>query len=326
MDGPRKFDDNEKVHVTSDPNAVLKKLYSIMDEAEETFDVYADFRGPNIVDDLEEGISHYIAAQKRGVKTRVITEITKENLLFCKENMKYIEGLRHLDTITHMFEVSEKHYGSAKMFAEGQHLLEGVFCNIPWFVKAQQYLFESIWRKAIPAKQRFKEIEEGSKREFIEIIRDPLEIVDLIPQVLSTTYEELSILFPTIKTFKRFESEGFFEFVKQQVDKFNIYVKLLVRATHYNYNYNKPYTGIESLKKYQQNIELQFASELDTRMLTIVADRDKLLSIEIPDDSKIKMVDSLGLATYTNSESTIMSHNSIFETSWIQFQIRRNQK
>ncbi|MGA7370600.1 MAG: hypothetical protein WBX01_15840, partial [Nitrososphaeraceae archaeon] len=73
-----------------------------MDEAEETIDVYADFRGPNIVDNVQGGIGLYIAAQKRGVKIRVITEITRENLLFCKENMKYIEGLCHMDTITHM--------------------------------------------------------------------------------------------------------------------------------------------------------------------------------------------------------------------------------
>lgn len=135
-----------------------------------------------------------------------------------------------MDTITHMFEVSEKDYGSAKMLIEGPDLLDGVFCNVEWFVKAQQYLFESLWRKAIPAKQRFKEIEEGSKREFIETIRDPLEIVELIPQVLSSTYEELSILFPTIKTYKRFESEGLFELVKHQVDKFSIHVKLLIRG------------------------------------------------------------------------------------------------
>jgi len=325
MDGlEEKFDD--KVHVISEADVVLEKLFNIMDEAEETFDVYADFRGPNIVDDVEGGISHYIAAQKRGVKTRVITEITEENLSFCKQNMKYVEGLRHLDTITHMFEVSEKHYGSAKMLAEGPHLLEGVFCNISWFVKAQQYLFESLWRKAIPAKQRFKEIEEGSKREFIETIRDPLEIVELIPQVLSSTYEELSILFPTIKTFKRFESDGLFELVKHQVDKFNIYVRLLVKRDNHNYNYNKPDTEIESLKKYQQNIELQFVNKLETSMLTVIGDRDKLLTIEIQDDSEMKMVDSLGLATYSNSEPTIISHSSIFETSWIQSQIRRNQK
>ncbi|MGA7370890.1 MAG: hypothetical protein WBX01_17345, partial [Nitrososphaeraceae archaeon] len=97
-----RFDDKDKVHVISDADVVIKKLYNIMDEAEETIDVYADFRGPNIVDNMEGGIGLYIAAQKRGVKIRVITEITRENLLFCKENMKYIEGLCHMDTITHM--------------------------------------------------------------------------------------------------------------------------------------------------------------------------------------------------------------------------------
>lgn len=117
-----------------------------------------------------------------------------------------------------------------------------------------------------------------------------------------------------------------FEFVKHQIDKFNIYVKLLVRGDHYNNDENKLYTGFESLKKYQQNIELQFGSDLDTRMLTIVADRDKLLSIEILDDSTVKLMDSLGLATHSNSEPTILSHHSIFETSWVKSQIRRNQK
>ena len=61
-------------------------------------------------------------------------------------------------------------------------------------------------------------------------------------------------------------------------------------------------------------------------MLTIVADRDKLLSIEILDDPTVKLMDYLGLATYSNSEPTILSHHSILETSWVKSQIRRTQK
>jgi hypothetical protein len=38
------------------------------------------------------------------------------------------------------------------------------------FVEQQQYFFDMLCRKAIPAKQRIKEIEEGLKREFIEAI------------------------------------------------------------------------------------------------------------------------------------------------------------
>ena len=45
------------------------------------------------------------------------------------------------------------------------------------FVEQQQYFFDMLWRKAIPAKQRIKEIEEGLKREFIEAIQDPEEIL-----------------------------------------------------------------------------------------------------------------------------------------------------
>lgn len=81
----------------------------------------------------------------------------------------------------------------------------------------------------------------------------------------------------------------------------------------------------ETLEKCQQNIELQFTNELDTRMLTIIVDRDKLLSIEILDYFTVKWVDSLGLTTYSNSVPTIMSYNSVFETSWMQSQIRQNQ-
>ena len=40
-----------------------------------------------------------------------------------------------------------------------------------------------LWRKAILAKQRIKEIEEGLKREFIETIRQSLErLVTIQPQ------------------------------------------------------------------------------------------------------------------------------------------------
>jgi hypothetical protein len=65
----------------------------------------------------------------------------------------------------------------------------------------------------------------------------------------------------------------------------------------------------ETLEKYQQNIELQLhTNELDTRMLTIIVDRDKLLSIEILDYFTVKWVDSLGLATYSDGVPTIMSY------------------
>jgi hypothetical protein len=48
--------------------------------------------------------------------------------------------------------------------------------------------FDMLWRKAIPAKQRIKEIGEGLKREFIETIQDPEEIQILVSKVISSNH------------------------------------------------------------------------------------------------------------------------------------------
>src|ERR1700681_4322461 len=57
-----------------------------------------------------EGMAEaYFAIAKRGGRLRLITEITKENVAYCKELMKTIE-LRHLEDISSNFGVSDKEY------------------------------------------------------------------------------------------------------------------------------------------------------------------------------------------------------------------------
>ncbi len=41
------------------------------------------------------------------------------------------------------------------------------------FVEQQQYFFDMLWSKAIPAEQRIKEFEEGHRKEFFEVIDNP---------------------------------------------------------------------------------------------------------------------------------------------------------
>ena len=43
-------------------------------------------------------------------------------------------------------------------------------------MEAQEYLFENLWKNAIPAQYKIKEIEEGIKPTFTEILRYSLEI------------------------------------------------------------------------------------------------------------------------------------------------------
>ena len=74
-----------------------------------------------------------------------------------------------------------------------------------------------LWKKAIPAKQRIKEIEEGVKREFIETIQDPKETLNLIQNIIASATEEIMIMFPTIRSFQVYEKEGGSKSVKKTI-------------------------------------------------------------------------------------------------------------
>jgi hypothetical protein len=63
-------------------------------------------------------------------------------------------------------------YQATAIVQEAQPLSQSMHTTVKSFIEQQQYVFDTLWNKAIPAKQRIKEIEEGLKREFIETIRD----------------------------------------------------------------------------------------------------------------------------------------------------------
>jgi hypothetical protein len=81
-----------------------------------------------------------------------------------------------------------------------------------------------------------------------------------------------------------------------------------------------------SLKSHR-NIDVRpLQQTLQTRVTTLIADRKYSLEVEVKDDTKDNLDGTIGLATYSNSESTVWTHTSIFETLWIQAEIEEKQK
>jgi two-component system sensor histidine kinase VicK len=117
-------------------------------------------------------------ALKRGVKIRIITEVTKDNIEHCKEGMKYVSELRHMDGISGTFVVGDKHYLS-NIVAENIGSFQCVHSNIKSFVDQQKYIFENLWRNAIPATEKIKELQKNENEEFSQIVNSPEEIKQL---------------------------------------------------------------------------------------------------------------------------------------------------
>ena len=249
--------------------------------------------------------------KEKGIQLRFIAEITNDNIGYCKELMKICE-LRHLDEVKGNFGIVDGIYyrASAKSMKSSPPPLL-ISSTLRAFVEQQKYFFNMLWKKAIPAKQRIKEIEEGMKREFIETIQDSEETNSLISKVISSATEEILIIFSRANTLSQYEKHGILDILKMKAEN-DAVVKILI-GTDYSLEEEEV---LESLKEHQ-HIELHYLlKSLQTRLTTIVTDRELSLVIEEKEDE-----DSIGLATYSNSESTVLSYASIFENLWIQSEI-----
>jgi hypothetical protein len=76
-----------------------------MYKAQVRIDICLDNTRPALALEIRRLKDTFIDAKRRGVRTRYITEITKDNLDYCKELTSIVDELRHLDGIKGNFYV-----------------------------------------------------------------------------------------------------------------------------------------------------------------------------------------------------------------------------
>jgi hypothetical protein len=306
----------EKTEVIYGAENIINKTLQALSRCKSQVDNCIDSSAPSMFVIPNHPITNsFRELKRRGIRLRLIAEITKNNIPYCRDLMKTFE-LRHLDEVKGNFGVADgKYYAASAKSRESSPPPLLIESTLRPLVEQQQYFFDMLWRKAIPAKQRMKEIEEGSKREFIETIQDATEIQDLAPKVITSAIEEIDIVLSTPNSFKRYEGEGIIELLTRKADE-GVKVRLLLNQN------DDIQQSIERLVKAHPRITIRGLDQsIKTKLTTIMADRGLSLVIELKDDTKVTSNDAVGFATYSNSESTVLSYASIFETLWIQSRI-----
>ena len=135
----------------------VAKGIEFMKNVEKKMDLCYDKNAPSIVLKVKEYKNGYLDVRKRGGKIRIITEITKDNLEYCKELTKIVTEIRHLDNVQGGIAINEKEYMATNVLHESKPLTQVIYSNVLDIVEQQQKFFESLWNTAIPAKQKFKE-------------------------------------------------------------------------------------------------------------------------------------------------------------------------
>jgi hypothetical protein len=87
--------------------------------------------------------------------------------------MKFAE-LRHLDGIKGNFSISDvKEYTAIATVEEAKPLEQLIYSNVKAVAFQQEYFFETLWNKAIPAEQRIRDIQRGTVEYKTPVIEDP---------------------------------------------------------------------------------------------------------------------------------------------------------
>jgi hypothetical protein len=258
-----------------------------------------------------------VQQRSKGVKLRCITEITKDNLPHCIEMMKYFE-LYHAPLLRGNFVIlDEEEYLGYAASEKGKDALISI--RVPSFIAGQLFLFNNLAKNALPARQRIREIGKGSESEFMETIRDPQEIKALVLDLIGSAIYEISILFSNKKLFLTAEREGILDAIAK-VSERGARVRILVMKDDAD---NASNTVLKIPKNIRMNYLQQF---LPTKISTFIIDETKSLVLEVNDDTKDNFHEASGLAQYSNSESTVFSNTSMFESLWIQSELDKQNK
>ena len=83
--------------------------------------------------------------------------------------------------------------------------------------------------------------------------------------------------------------------------------------------------GQEGGQQAHENIGIRYIKYFQ-KVTIIIVDRKYSLAIELKDDTKQISTEAIGLATYSNSQSTVLSYASIFESLWTQTELYQKLK
>ncbi len=150
----------------------------------------ADAKRSSVYASVSEYRNGIAQAKDRGIKIRFLTEITKDNIFYCKNIMKYVDELRHLEGLQSNFALSESEYNASVSLREEKPLVQTIYSNIRAFVDQQQYIFETLWNKGVPAEQKLKEIEglgEVPQQHRTKIIDDPEQAIKEIGRLTASS-------------------------------------------------------------------------------------------------------------------------------------------
>jgi two-component system sensor histidine kinase VicK len=290
-------------------DTVINIILEFLNHTNRKIDACVDYSRPSLAIEIVLLREAFLDAKKRGVRLRYVTEITNENISYCRQLMTMVDELRHLDGIKGNLYVGDTAYLAPATFHEkGKPASQLVYSNVKEIIEHQRYIFETLWNKAIPAEQRIKEINEGLAPEFYDVITDGEKASQAILDLARSVKKEALFFFPNDKALVRAERLGLLDCAVNASHKGAI-VKIICSLSESNAK------TVRRIIDRAPEIQILNGNNNSPYGMYIV-DGEKFIRAELRNPDAERFSESVGFMVYSNRKTSVDSFKSIFELLW----------
>jgi signal transduction histidine kinase len=299
---------NERTEVLSGEQNVMDTILHFL-SISDRIDSCGDYKAPSLIIEVDAYKKLLLDLKANGIKLRYITDITKDNIQYCKELLKFAKEIRHLDGIRANFSVSETEYMASATLQEEeqQHIPQVIYSNVKDLVGQQKYVFESLWNKSIPADQRFREIEDGIEAEIFEVLNNSERVSQILLDLAKSAKRELLIHLPNVKSLERLERLGVIDYTINASQNGAI-VRMICPLSAGNSRIVKKITDNAPAIKILNGNNSPYGM--------YIVDGEKVIRAELKEPNAEKFSESIGFAVYSNSRRSVESFRSVFDLLW----------
>ena len=342
---------NYEAKILENPNEIINRIIHLAETSSQLL-IVSSYGGMqliynNFLKPYTALLDKYKRGESKGIKW--VCNIEKQNLEIVKIFLKMGMQIRHVKNLPYVsFALGDREINATIEKMEDGKMVESLLTsNESLYIKHFLSIFENLWYSGKDATDRITELEQDIESEGIEIIRNSFEVQKLAFDLLKLAKDEILIVFSTANAFHRQEKAGLIKLLTEIASKkgYNVNIKIMTpidselqdtKIELENVNIDdetkedkKEKKQVETRVRHKNNeqqnsnkIQIKFIeSQLQTTVSILIVDRKYSLAVELKDDTKDTSIEAIGLATYSNSKSTVLSYTSMFETLWLQTEL-----
>jgi two-component system, OmpR family, sensor histidine kinase VicK len=252
------------------------------------------------------------ANKNNWVKQRYLFEITRDNIQYCRNLMQIVghdNYFCHSGDIEANFVVNEKEYLGSITLREPQQ--QAIYSNMNGILEQHRSIFDTLWNKAIPAKQRIEEIQEEIEPEFYEVINNYEKAQEKYIDLAKSIDKEGLLLFANSKAMIRANKIGVIDSLIEASTKKGAIIRIVCPLAEENSEI------VKTISERAPDIRiLDYDSNVSSHSGLFVVDRAKLMRFELKEPKAEQFSDAIGFIIFSNNKASVDSSKSLFELLW----------